>query len=583
MHRLAALVVVTVAVAALRLTAQDPSPVERLFIEYWEFRLASQPELATLSGSTDYDTRWRDWSREGRERADEQARGFEGRLRMIPQGSLTPSQKISVSMLEYELQARRESEEIRNTIERVTQMTEGPHLEVYRTIDLMPTRTVRDYENILTRLRAVAAFMDQQAQVIQELLEAGRVQPRLVVEQMLEQIDAQTAAPAAETPLLGSFRRFPPAISAVERERLQRAATDVYEQQVTPAWRKFATFLRATYLPKARTNIAISSLPDGVKAYTTLIRAYTTTMASPESIHRLGLQEVDRIEGEMTKIAREGGATSIADYERRLDARADMHYASKDEMLFHARNIAKVVEPELPRLFKRLPRIPFGIRAIPADREAATPSSYTRGTADASRAGFVNLNTYRPERQVRYDLEALLLHEGVPGHHLQNSIALELQGIPAFRAAFASAGYGEGWALYAESLGAELGVYRDAPSRFGQLASERFRAVRLVVDTGMHAFAWPRERALDYFRTHAPAESEAEIDRYIARPGQALAYKLGELKIKELRRKAEQALGSRFDVRQFHDAVLREGRVPLDFLDGQVEAYITAVQAGSSN
>jgi len=240
-------------------------------------------------------------------------------------------------------------------------------------------------------------------------------------------------------------------------------------------------------------------------------------------------------------------------------------------MLTYARDVAMRVEPELPRLFKRLPRIPFGVRPIPDDREASTASNYSRGTPDASRPAWFNMNTYRPQEQVKYKIEALVLHETVPGHHLQISTQLELAGLPDFRKAYTASAFTEGWGLYAESLGPELGsVYRDPATKFGQLASERFRAARLVLDTGIHALGWSREQALDYFKLHVPSESPAEVDRYIAWPGQALAYKLGELKIKELRRRAEHDLGPRFDVREFHDAVLRNGVLPLDLLEAQV-------------
>jgi prolyl oligopeptidase len=256
-----------------------------------------------------------------------------------------------------------------------------------------------------------------------------------------------------------------------------------------------------------------------------------------------------------------------------------MKFTSQQEMLTYARDVAMRVQPELPRLFKRLPRIAFGVRPIPADREAATASNYSRGTSDGSRAAWFNMNTYKPQDQVKYGIEALVLHETIPGHHLQISTALELEGLPEFRKAFSASAFVEGWALYAESLGAELGsVYLDPTTKFGQLASEQFRAVRLVVDTGIHALGWSRDRARAYFAEHAPSQSLAEVDRYIARPGQALAYKLGELRIRDLRRRAEGELGSRFDVREFHDAVLRNGILPLDLLDAEVTAAMASAK-----
>jgi uncharacterized protein (DUF885 family) len=299
---------------------------------------------------------------------------------------------------------------------------------------------------------------------------------------------------------------------------------------------------------------------------------------TPEQIHALGLQEVARIEREMEQIARADGFTGPAtEYEQELGKRPGMRFTSREEMIEYARDTLRRVEPALPRLFTRLPKMTVGIRPIPPDREAATASNYEVGTADGSRPAWFNMNTYRPEQQVKYRTEALVLHETMPGHHLQSALAREMNGLPEFRRSFSTTAYAEGWALYAESLGPELGtVYREATTRFGKLASEQFRAVRLVVDTGVHVMGWSRDRAREYFRLHAPGQSIAEVDRYIAWPGQALAYKMGELKIRELRRRAEKALGPRFDVRQFHDVVLRDGRLPLDLLEEQVNAHIAA-------
>jgi uncharacterized protein (DUF885 family) len=363
-------------------------------------------------------------------------------------------------------------------------------------------------------------------------------------------------------------------VNAADRQRLTREATEAYTTAFQPAWRKIETFLRDTYLPKARPQVALTSQPNGKAAYDSLIHYYTTTRMTAEQVHQLGEQEVARIEREMESVARQAGFSgSVADFEKQLATRPGGTFTSKEEMLTYARDVAMRVYPELPRLFRRLPRMPVGVRPITPDREAATASNYSRGTPDGSRPGWFNMNTYKPQEQVKYRVEALVLHETIPGHHLQIATQMELENLPEFRKAFIASGFTEGWGLYAESLGSELGsVYLEPSTKFGQLASERFRAVRLVVDTGIHALGWSRDQALTYFRQHSPGESTAEIDRYIARPGQALAYKLGELKIKELRRRAERELGSRFDVRDFHDAVLRNGTLPLDLLDTQVSA-----------
>jgi uncharacterized protein (DUF885 family) len=320
-------------------------------------------------------------------------------------------------------------------------------------------------------------------------------------------------------------------------------------------------------------------VPNGRAAYAALIHAYTTTRMTAEQIHQLGLQEVARIEKEMERLARADGFTGpVTEFEKQLGARPGMRFTSQGEMIQYAREVLARVQPALPRLFLHVPKMKVDVRPIPADREASTASNYTAGTADGTRPAWFNMNTYRPQEQVRYRTEALVLHETVPGHHLQIAIARELQGLPEFRKVFTAAAFSEGWGLYAESLGSELGVYADPTTKFGQLASEQFRAVRLVVDTGLHAMGWSRDRAREYFSLHVPAQSLAEVDRYIARPGQALAYKLGELKITELRRRAEKAFGPRFDVRQFHDVVLRNGTLPLALLEEQVDAYIATAR-----
>jgi uncharacterized protein (DUF885 family) len=445
-------------------------------------------------------------------------------------------------------------------------------------IDQMPARTSRDYENIVARLNAVPALVDQYVALLREQIAARTTQPQIVVDLVLEQVAAQRQMPAGQTPVLAAFQRFPKEIAPADQKRLLNAATTAYEQKFVPAWTRLETFLRGTYRRSARPAIAVTSLPGGRALYEAAVRFHTTTSMTPEDIHRLGLNEVARIEQEMGKIARADGFTGPATaYETSLGNRSGMRFTSQQEMLDYARDILARVQPAMPKLFKRLPKMPVNIRPIPPDREASTASNYEAGTTDGTRPAWFNMNTYRPQEQFKYDIEALVLHEAVPGHHLQTALAREIENLPEFQRAFSTTAFGEGWALYAESLGAELGgvVYRDPPSRMGQLANEQFRAVRLVVDTGMHAMGWSRDRAREYFTLHVPAQSLAEIDRYIAWPGQALAYKVGQLKIQELRQRAQKAMGPKFDVRDFHDVVLRNGRLPLDLLDEQVNAYIS--------
>ncbi len=459
-------------------------------------------------------------------------------------------------MLRYHLQQILEGEDLQTYLLRVSQLY-SLHSDVYRTVDSMPTRTVKDYENIIARLNAVPAYVDQNIALLDEAIRRGLVQPRVVVERVLQQIAAQVGQDADHSALLNAFRRFPSAIPESGRQRLLAEATAAYGERFLPAWKKLQNYMVRTYAPKARESVAMTALPNGRKSYEYMVRSMTTTSMTPEQIHTLGEKEVARIEGEMGAVMREAGFTgTITEFERKLDGSPEQHFHSKDEMLAYCRNVAKIVEPELPRLFKNLPRLLYGVRAIPEDREASEASNAQAGAPDGSRPGWFNLDAYQPEKQVKYTKEALVLHEAVPGHILQGSIQQQIEGLPQFRKArmplFSSSAYGEGWGLYAESLGAELGVYREPANRFGRLASERFRAVRFVVDTGLHAMGWSRQKALDYFQTHSPSSSISEIDRYIGWPGQALSYKMGELKISELRRSA----------------------LPLEMLEEQVAAYI---------
>jgi uncharacterized protein (DUF885 family) len=455
---------------------------------------------------------------------------------------------------------------------------DGVHNAVFRAIDLMPAARLEDYEHILARLQGLPVYVDQAMAMIDEHLAAGMAQPAIVVDLMLDQVSSQRDMPALSSPLLAAFNRFPESMPVSTQRRLRASAVAAYQQQFVPAWTRLAAYMRDRYRPRARSQVGISSLPGGAAHYGKLIRFFTTTAMSADEIHQLGLQEVDRIEREMRAIANEYGFTgTIPEFERELASRPGARFESEAEMLAYAEDVLASLRPAIPKLFLRQPRAEVRVRPIPPDRAASTPSSYSAGTADGMRPAFFNMNTYRPAEQVKYRTEALVLHETVPGHHLQVGLARELDGVPAFRTVFQPGAYVEGWGLYAESLGQALGtVYRDAPTRFGRLASERFRAVRLVVDTGLHAKGWTRDQARAYFQQNVPSQSVAEVDRYIARPGQALAYKIGELKIQELRRRAEQALGPRFDIRQFHDVVLRNGALPLDMLEAQVATYIQA-------
>jgi uncharacterized protein (DUF885 family) len=569
---------------SLSATAQGSSTnspeLAKFFSDYFEQRLKDSPEFATNVGRHEYDDRWSDLSKEGRARRKahlEQALATDGKF-YAQRASLSDQDRVSVELLRYDLRSELDALDLQTYLLRVGQMT-GFHNSVYLVIDRMPVFTVKDCENIIARIRAVPAYVDQNIAIMNEAIARGWTQPKIVADLVITQLTAQVGQDVSNTPLLAFLKKMPTSIPEAERERLRKEATAAFENDFHPAWRRLLEYMQTAYVPKVRTGVGISSMPGGIEAYRVLIRRLTTTEMTPEEIHKIGLAEVDRIEKEMQAIARQTGFQgSVSELEVKLANDPGQKFHSKDEMLEYCRNAAMIVEPELPNQFKHIPMLLFGIRAIPPDREKTNASNAQAPAPDGSAPGWFNLRTYEPEKQVKYDKESLVLHEAIPGHIFQGSLARSLKGLPEFRRFYGNSAYAEGWALYAESLGSQLGLYREPYEKFGQLASERFRAVRLVVDTGIHSMGWTREQALEYFRVHAPTEATEEIDRYISWPAQALAYKMGELKIMELRKKAEAQLGPKFDVRNFHDAVLRDGSLPLDLLDEEVGKYIAAGQ-----
>jgi uncharacterized protein (DUF885 family) len=544
-----------------------------LFSDAFEAQLRESPEMATSVGRNEYNSRWSDWSPAAIERHRARLAALVADLDHVSLSGVSAQDQLSARLLRYISRQDLDDQPIQLYLLRVSPLY-GLHNAVYITMDRMPARSVADYQSIIARLRAIPVYVNQNIALLDEGIARGIVQPRVVADRVSQQIAVQAGQDANTTALLAAFRNFPPNIPKEEQEKLRGQAVAAYQEQFLPAWKKLQAYMTETYALKARQTTAVTALPNGKELYRLLIERATTTSMTPEEIHRLGESEVRRIETEMEAVARETGFNgTLAEFQRKLAASPEQHFRSKEEMLVWCRNIAKIIEPQLPQLFSHLPAFVYGIRAIPEDREQASATNAEFPKPDGSAPGWMNLNTYQPEKQVRYDKESLTLHEAVPGHILQGAIAQSIAGVPEFRRFYFNSAFGEGWALYAESLGSELGLYRDPYTRFGRLASEHFRAVRLVVDTGLHALGWSREQAIAYFTQHAPEESTAEIDRYIAWPGQALAYKIGELKIQELRRQAEKALGPKFDIRAFHDAVLRNGALPLDLLDAQVGTY----------
>jgi uncharacterized protein (DUF885 family) len=441
--------------------------------------------------------------------------------------------------------------------------------------------TVKDYEDWIARLNAFPAYMDQTIGLLREGVRTKTLWARIVMERVPAQIDKQIVTDAEKSSFYAPFNKFPADIPASEQTRLQAAAKQAVSAKVVPAYQKLKDYFTREYLPASFPEAGIWQQTGGDKTYAFLARSYTTTNLTPEQIHEKGLQEVARIRAEMEKIkAQVNFKGTLQEFFQFLRTDKQFYYSSPEELLNAYRAMSKRIDPNLVKVFKTLPRTPYGVVPIP-DKIApdTTTAYYNSPSADGSRAGSYFVNLYKPEVRPKYEMMALSLHEAVPGHHLQIALAQELGDVPNFRKFGGYTAFVEGWALYAESLGEEMGLYDDPYSKFGQLTYEMWRAVRLVVDTGLHSgkYKWTRQRAIDYFRDNA-AKTETdivnEIDRYISNPGQALAYKIGELKIKELRARAKQQLGEKFDVREFHDVVLLSGAVPLDILERHVNEWI---------
>ncbi|MFN2431482.1 MAG: DUF885 family protein [Gemmatimonadota bacterium] len=564
----------------------DTRRLHALFEEEWEWRMRDSPTLATYVGDPRYDDRWQDLSWEAVEARRAHARELLERISAIDRASLPESERLNYDLFLHDAREAVEGQRFPRELLTLNQL-DGVYSEPAQMAQVMPRATVADYENLLRRLERVPELVDQHVRLLERGVDARVTPPRIVLRDVGQLVQNQIVDDPRRHPVYRiAFEEMPPSIPDLERERLRKAARRVLAQRVVPAYRRLHEFVTERYLPAARESIAAVDLPDGEAWYAFEVRRRTTTDLTPGEIHEIGLREVARIRGEMERVKTETG------FEGDLPAffeflRTDPRFFHRDEeaLLAEYRDIAKRVDPALPRLFGTLPRLPYGVVPVPEYSERTqTTAYYYPGSPQAGRPGLFYANTYDLPSRPKWEMEALTLHEAVPGHHLQIALAQELPDVPLFRRWLSDAtAFVEGWGLYAESLGPELGMYGDPYARFGQLTYEMWRAIRLVVDTGMHAKGWSRERAIEYFLANAgKAEHDVvvEIDRYIAWPGQALAYKIGELRMKELRARAETELGERFDVRAFHDTLLGAGALPLFVLEARIEDWIARQASG---
>jgi uncharacterized protein (DUF885 family) len=597
-RRLAALAILAAAFAAPAVAAPEPDPgpdpaLHALFER--EFRRSQEefPELATMRGNHAFNDRLHDKSPQAIARGKAHVVEVLAELDRFDPAKLSAQDRLSLAVMRENLRRADAMNALYGDLPfgagmghgwlQVSPMF-GPQSLFAMLARSTPFRDARDYENYLKRLAAVPRVLREATALMEAGIKSGWLPPRAAMSTVSGQLAAFSEGDPAASPLYAPFRQFPPGIVAQEQARLAQAGRQAVAQRVQPAFASLRRFVDEKYLPACREDLAASTLPAGMAYYQKMVRDMTTTELTARQIHEIGLGEVKRIRAEMDKvIASSGFEGTFAQFVQFLRTDPRFYHKSAEEMLAHYRDIAKQADAELPRFFAELPRLPYGIRAMPAFM-GDNAEHYTSGALDGSRAGFFEANANNLTRRPKYDMAAVLLHETVPGHHLQSARAQELKAIPAFRRSAHYVAYGEGWALYAEALGEEMGLYRDPYAKFGRLSTEMWRACRLVVDTGLHAFGWTREQSIRYLADTAGIQESAavaEVDRYILNPGQALGYKIGELRIKALREKASAALGERFDLRRFHNALLDDGALPLTLLEARIDEWIAREKTAS--
>jgi uncharacterized protein (DUF885 family) len=552
-----------------------------LFASEWDYQMERNPTWASTLGDRRWNNRWPDVSLEAVARDHQHSEEVFEKLKGIDRSALAPKDQLNYDLFKRDYEIGVEEYQYRWYLIRLNQR--GGIQTANQLSDALRFETSKDYEDWVLRLRSFPAYMDQTMALMREGIRARMLLPKIVLQRVPAQIDKQIVADSAESPFYAPFKQFPSSISPAEQGRLATAARMAIESEVVPAFQRFKQFFVGEYLPASFDQVGAWQMPNGREMYAFFARRYTTTTMTPEEIHQIGLSEVQRIHGEMeASKERAGYQGSLNEFFQFLRTDPRFHYNTPDELLTAYRALAKRIDPNLVKGFRTLPRLPYGVEPIP---EAVAPDTtaayYFPGAADGSRAGTYYVNLYEPEARPKWEMMALSLHESVPGHHLQIALAMEKPELPNFRRYGQYDAFVEGWALYAESLGQEMGLYDNPYVEFGRLTYEMWRAVRLVVDTGIHFMRWDRQRAINYFMANA-AKTELdvvnEIDRYIAWPGQALAYKIGQLKITELRRRASEALGGSFDLREFHDVVLSQGSLPLDILARNVNDWIRTKQ-----
>ena len=591
MHRKTPALLVTACwiVLACASASAAPVPVESrvaaqnaLFEEEYEADLKAHPERATAYGDYRYNDRLDEHSLAALKSEEASDENFLARLKAISTTGFPEQDSLSHEVLRLTLEQRIKNYELKEYEMPVNQL-DGPHVHLADLPLAVPFDTVAQYEDYIARLRQIPRVFTQ----TEEVLRAGMADHLMPVRFLLEKVPAQCRGVIAADPFLLPTKRFPASFAPEDQRRLTKAINDVVVDEVLPAYASFASFITTEYAPHGRSTLTVTSLPGGKGRYLNDIRSRTTVgKLTPSEIHQIGLREIERIQTAMLAIARQEGFADLASFRESLKTNPKYIPTSADQIVEDFRRYIAQMQSKLPELFGFIPGSPVTVEAMPPF-QSANPTHYQTGTPDGKRPGRVVVAISNIEQRTLIDDEAIAYHEGIPGHHMQLSVAQQLTTLPKFRRHGGNSGYVEGWALYAEQLGKEVGFYQDPVSDYGRLSSELFRAVRLVVDTGIHSQGWTRDQVVDFFRKSAAVDEptiQSETDRYIAWPAQALAYKLGQLKIRELRDRAQKQLGSKFDIRAFHDEMLSGGVLPLDLLDARTDSWIRSqkLKAGSN-
>lgn len=550
--------------------------------DYWEDHLRHSPEFSSSIGDLRYNDQISDYSLKAYNENLAREEGYLMRLAAIDPAGLSDQEQLSRELLLREFAQDEEGAAFKEWEMPISQRS-GIYADFPELVTQLSFKTEKDYDDWIARLRALPDAFDQVMTNMSIGVEDGRVPPKFTLEEALVSIKTLADEKAEDSPLATPLKKFPASINAVTQERIKTEMLDVITKKDLPVYKRLANYVEKSYIPAGRAEPGVSALPDGAAYYAFLLRRTTTTDLTADQIHQIGLDEVKRDEAEMLVIAEKLGFKDLASFRAAVKANPKFKATSREVLLDAYRGYLIPMQQRLPQLFGRLPKAPFEVVAVPEYMEKnAAPAYYEHGTPDGSRPGRLNINTYNATDRNLFSVEDIAYHEGLPGHHLQISIAQELSGIPEFRKFRHYTAYTEGWGLYSERLGKDIGLYQDPYSDYGRLEGDIWRAIRLVVDTGVHSKHWTREQMVQYFHDHSSVDEtsiQSEVDRYIATPSQACAYKIGQLKILELRERAKTALGEKFDIRAFHDEVLDSGALPLDLLDARVNAWITEQKA----